>query len=187
MWRATAVFLVLAAGGATAQAYDDAVVLKGRTAAAALDETLASRIARSLRDSGPEGAMSVCAWQARALADEVGQKEGVTVRRTSLKLRNPLNAPDAYEKEVLARLSADALRGDLSDESIDERRADGRKVYRYVKPLVAGPLCIKCHGGAGDIPEGIRKMIEDRYPDDAATGYRDGDLLGIVSVVIPAD
>lgn len=181
-----AVFVILAAGGGTVHAYDDAVLLRGRSAAAALNETLGTRMTRSLRDSGPEGAMSVCAWQARALADEVGQKDGVTVKRTSLKLRNPVNAPDAYEKELLTRLAARAREGDLPEESLDERRENGLTVYRYAKPLVATPLCITCHGRAGEIPEAVRKMLETRYPGDAATGYGAGDFVGIVSVVIPA-
>ncbi len=181
------VCLLLAAGGGTVQAYDEAVLSKGRAAASALSDTLRTRMSRSLRDSGPEAAMSVCAYQAQALADEVASNEGVKVRRTSLKLRNPENAPDAYEKELLARLSARAREGDLPDESLDEGRENGRKVYRYAKPLVASPLCITCHGRAEQIPEDVRKMLETRYPQDAATGYADGDFLGIVSVVIPAE
>ncbi len=186
--RTTAVvLLVLAAGGGAAQAYDEAVLLKGRAAAAALNETLEKRMARSLKESGPEGAMSVCAWQARALADEVGQKEGVTVKRTSLRLRNPANAPDAYERDMLARFTERAREGDLPDETLDERLENGRTVYRYAKPLVARPLCLTCHGPAGEIPGEVRKQLESRYPEDAATGYAAGELLGIVSVVIPAN
>ena len=181
------VCLLLAAGGGTVQAYDEAALSKGRAAASALDDMLRTRMSRSLKDSGPAGAMSVCAYQAQALADDVARKEGVTIRRTSLKLRNPKNAPDAYEKELLARFSARAREGDLPDESMDERRENGRKVYRYAKPLVAVPLCITCHGRPEEIPEDIRKMLESRYPEDAATGYADGDFLGIVSVVIPAE
>lgn len=187
MRTGAAVLLLLAAGGGTVQAYDDAVLSKGRAAASALDDMLRTRMSRSLRDSGPAAAMLVCAYQAQALANEVASKEGVKVRRTSLKLRNPENAPDAYEKELLARLSARAREGVLPDESLDERRENGRKVYRYAKPLVAGPLCITCHGRADEVPGEVRKMLEIRYPEDAATGYGDGDFLGIVSVVIPAE
>lgn len=182
-----AVFLLIAAGAGTVQADDDAALLKGRAAATALNETLGTRISRSLKDSGPEGAMSVCAWQAQALANEVGEREGVKVKRTSLRLRNPANAPDAYEKDLLARLAARAREGDLPDESLDERRENGRTVYRYAKPLVVGPLCINCHGRPGEISEEVRKVLETRYPEDAATGYAAGDLRGIVSVVIPAN
>ncbi len=186
MRNALVVFALLAAGGGTVLADDDAARMKGRAAAAALDETLVTRITRSLKDSGPQGAMSVCAWQARALADEVGERQGVTVKRTSLRLRNPANGPDAYETELLAGFAARAREGDLPDESLDERRENGRTVYRYSKPLVVGPLCLVCHGRAGEIPADVRKMLEERYPEDAATGYAEGELRGIVSVVIPA-
>ena len=186
MRKALVVFVLLSAGGGTVLADDDAARLKGRAAAAALNETLVARMTRSLRDSGPEGAMSVCAWQARALADEVGQREGVTVKRTSLRLRNPANGPDAYEKDLLARLAARARAGDLPDESLDERRENGRAVYRYARPLVVGALCLTCHGRPAEIPAEVRKMLDNRYPEDTATGYAEGELRGIVSVVIPA-
>ncbi|MGE5190491.1 MAG: DUF3365 domain-containing protein [Gemmatimonadota bacterium] len=186
MRAATVVFLLFAAGAGTVHAYDEAALLKGRTAAAALAETLAARMARSVKESGPAAAMAVCVYQARALADEVAARQRVEVRRTALRLRNPANAPDDFEQGVLARFVADAREGTLPEELLDERRVSGRKVYRYAKPLVAGPLCITCHGRAEKIPEDVRKVLETRYPDDAATGYREGDFMGIVSVVIPA-
>ncbi len=181
------VCLLISAGGGTVRADYDAALLKGRSAATALTDTLGTRMARSIKESGPEGAMSVCAWQARALADEVGRKEGVTVKRTALRLRNPANAPDAYEKELLARLAARARAGDLPDESLDQRNEGGRAVYRYAKPLSVGPACLACHGRDGEIPGEVRKLLETRYPEDAATGYAEGEFRGIVSVVIPAN
>lgn len=187
MRMAATVFLLIAAGGGSVHAYDEAALLKGRTAAAALNETLRARMAQSLKGSGPRAAMSVCAYQAQALAQEVGRNEAVTVKRTSLRLRNPANAPDDYEKGLLARFSAESRDGKLPDEYLDERRESGRKVFRYAKPLVASSLCINCHGRGEEIPEDVRRMLEARYPDDAATGYREGEFLGIVSVIIPAE
>src|SRR5512145_859938 len=159
MRTTAAVLLLLAAGGGTAHAYDDATLLKGRTAAAALDETLGSRLARSLKESGPAGAMAVCAYQAQALAAEVGKKEGVTIRRTSLRLRNPANAPDAYERELLARFASEAAAGELPGETLDRRVENERTVYRYAKPLVVGRLCIACHGPAAELPEDVRRVL----------------------------
>lgn len=186
--RAVAVLcLLVATGGEMAQAYDEAAILKGRNAAAAFSETLGTRMARSIKESGPVATMYVCIYQAQALADEVATRQGVEVRRTALRLRNRANAPDDFEQALLTRFVADAREGTLPEELLDERRVSGRRVYRYAKPLVAGPLCITCHGRADEIPEEVRKMLDARYPDDAATGYREGDLLGIVSVIIPAE
>ena len=42
-------------------------------------------------------------------------------------------------------------------------------------------------GRAEEIPGEVRRMLETRYPADAATGYKVGDFRGIVSVVIPAE
>lgn len=183
----TAVFLLVAAAGGTAQAYDEAAILKGRAAAAALSETLAERMARSIKGSGPGATMSVCVYQAQALVDEAWMRHGVKVRRTALRLRNPANAPDDFEQALLARFVADAREGTLPEELLDERRENGRRVFRYAKPLVATRLCVVCHGRAEEISEEVRRVLATRYPDDAATGYREGDFMGIVSVVIPAE
>ncbi len=187
MRTAVGVLLMLAAGGGTVHADDYNALLKGRAAAAALGETLDGRLAKSLKDSGPAGAMSVCAYQAQALADESGKAEGVTVRRTSLKLRNPANAPDTFEKEMLVRFAADASAGVLPEETLEQRWDNGRKIYRYAKPLLVAQMCISCHGRPEDISEDARKFLETRSPEDAATGYRPGELRGSVSVVIPAE
>lgn len=177
-------FLVLAG---SALAYDSAAMEKGRAAARALDETLKKKMSASMREVGPSGALAVCTYQAQALAGEVEANQGVRVRRTSLKLRNPRNAPDAYEKELLIRLEGLRREGNLPVEVLEERRTSDGRVYRYAKPLLVEPMCLTCHGRGEEIPGDVRRELEVRYPKDTATGYKLGDLGGIVTVVVPAE
>ncbi len=182
---AAAVVVLLVAGGGTVQAYDEEALSKARAAADTLNVTLRARMARTVMDSGPVAAIYVCAYQAKTLADAAAARYGVSARRTALRLRNRANAPDDYDQALLARFVADFREGTLPDELMDEVRENGRTVYRYAKPLVADRLCITCHGRAEQIPAEVRKVLETRYPDDAATGYGEGDFVGIVSVVVP--
>jgi len=174
------------ASPAASMTEEERALLKGRVAASALSDTLREKLMASMKDSGPEGAMKVCSYQAQALTREVWEKQGVRVGRTSLKLRNPKNAPDAWERQVLGRLQEQAADGKLPDEVFEATEVEGKKVFRYAKPLNIGPACIGCHGNRSQVPEEVRERLKERYPLDQAVGYGPGDLRGLVSVVIPS-
>lgn len=168
-------------------AYDTEALEKGRAAARALNDRLRTKLLSTMEAGGPASGVVVCEYQAQALTNEVQRTLGVRVKRTSLKIRNPRNAPDEYERDLLIRLAEKHRQGMLPVEIMEERREGGQRVFRYAKPLVAASFCITCHGRAEEIPPDVRSELEIRYPDDNATGYREGDLRGIVSVIIPAE
>jgi len=166
---------------------EERAILKGRSAAAVLSDTLRGKLVDSMKAGGPSGAMKVCSYQAQALTREVEEREGVRVRRTSLKLRNPKNAPDEWERQVLSRLQEQARAGKTPEEVFEAAEEEGKKVFRYAKPLMVGPACIACHGSGAEISAQVRSMLQERYPEDRATGYKPGDFRGIVSAVVPAE
>ena len=168
-------------------AYDPVALEKGRRAAHELDDTLNRKLEVSMRETGPVWGVIVCSYQAEALTKDVAENLGVRVKRTSLKLRNPKNAPDDYERSLLSRLAGMQERGMLPVEVMEEVREGEERVFRYAKPLVVTSLCLTCHGKGEEIPPEVREELEIRYPGDAATGYSEGELRGIVSVVIPAE
>ncbi len=178
------VFLFLSG---TSSAFDSGAMEKGREAARVLNRTLRAKMSASMQEVGPSGTLAVCYYQAQALAGEVEANQGVRVRRTSLRLRNPRNAPDPYERDLLVRLGKLHQEGKLPPEVFEEQYAEGKRIYRYAKPLLVESLCLTCHGRGEEIPEEVRRELEIRYPDDGATGYRTGELRGIVSVVIPKE
>ena len=175
------------AGPAAAMTEEERALLKGRTTASALSDSLREKLVASMKESGPEGAMKVCSYQAQALTQEVGEKQGVRVGRTSLKLRNPKNAPDAWERRVLARLQEQAVEGKLPDEVFEAAEMDGKKVFRYAKPMKIIPTCIGCHGNTSQVSPEVQRILAGRYPSDRATGYKPGEFRGIVSAVVPSD
>ena len=102
-----------------------------------------------------------------------------------LKNRNPRNAPDAWERQVLQQWERDLQAGKPIGEVAQWRTERGQRVYRYMRPItVAMPLCLECHGDPKAIKPEVRRLIRQNYPNDKATGYKLGDLRGAFSITI---
>ena len=53
-----------------------------------------------------------------------------------------------------------------------------------MRPLIVAPVCIICHGPKETMAPEVKRMLTERYPEDRATGFQDGDLRGAISVKI---
>lgn len=110
-------------------------------------------------------------------------KTNIRIKQTSLKIRNPQNTPDEWEKEALERFEIpDYPKGVPITEVVT---AGGESVYRFIKPIYVGKACLRCHSEKLEIPKDIRDYLERHYPSDAATGYKEGELRGGISITIP--
>lgn len=165
------------------QAQDDAWLQRARAAADALFARLLERLNTEYQQGGAERGVQVCAEVAQSLTGQIGREQGVQIRRVSLKNRNPRNAPDAWERQVLQRWERELEAGKEIGEVAEWRTERGGRVYRYMRPIkIAMPLCLECHGT--QIKPEVRRLIRERYPNDKATGYQLGDLRGAFSVKI---
>lgn len=100
----------------------------------------------------------------------------LSFRQTSLKYRNPVNKPDTYETEVLKMLDSGELPADqLYTQRVTED--DGTIYLRMYKPLIISQSCMLCHGE----PDTIPPLITELYEEDLATGYKIGDIRGVIS------
>jgi hypothetical protein len=157
------------------------VLDRARTAADVLTGELVARLRQELDAGGPTQALQVC----KVVAPRIAQSHStptMTVRRVSLKVRNPGDRPDAFEAEKLLELEGLHARGELPTEVMEVRSEDGRRTLRYLRPIVLAGPCMNCHGDAEAIDPGVRPLIQEMYPEDQATGYQVGDLRGAVSV-----
>jgi hypothetical protein len=146
---------------------------------------------RTLEDQlaagGPIRAIAVCADTAQVMTEAIGKKSALAIRRVSDRWRNPLNEPDGFERSVLT-LFAEALRETTLTDASEHSEAvleDGRRIFRYLKPIRIVGMCTACHGEPSRMDPALREVIRDRYPDDRATGYAIGDLRGAVSIRVP--
>jgi hypothetical protein len=73
---------------------------------------------------------------------------------------------------------------EMKNEYVEVIDEGGQKYLRYMRPLVAVPLCINCHGPKEGIPTDVKTILAEKYPEDRATGFLVGDLRGAISVKI---
>lgn len=162
-----------------------AVLELGSSASQALMGTLVTQLTSAMQEGGAANAVDFCSTSALELTAGVAQEQGLDVKRTSMKYRNPANAPDEDETEALRYYeSALAETGVLPGPWVQKA---GRDEYRFYKPLTVAPPCLNCHGSAEEIDPAVQAILEDRYPEDLATGYALGDFRGVVRVSVPAD
>lgn len=156
-----------------------------RGACQALASRLMSALQASLKEGGPKAAISICRDQAPKLAAEVSREKECTVRRTSLKTRNPKNAPDPWERRVLEAFQKQVADGEdpAGLEFSEVVREGGAPVLRYMKAITAGGPCQACHGRS--LAPEVSAALHAAYPEDRATGYDSGDLRGAFSVRKP--
>lgn len=174
---------------ATAQVVQDsalraAVVAEAQPVAGALMQTLSGQLRSAMEEGGPVGAMEFCNVQALPLTRQVSREQGMTVGRTSLRLRNPDNAPDAAATAALALFAERTREAGTVPDPLVQRLPDGD--YRFYQPLMAQPLCTSCHGAPDALAPGVADALARLYPDDRATGYLEGDWRGLLHVTVPA-
>ena len=148
-------------------------------------QTLKGELQAGMKEGGPVNAISVCNLSAPGIANTYSVRNGWDVGRTSLKLRNPDNAPDAWERKVLESFDERKRAGEdpAKMEHYEVVRKDGISEFRYMKAIPTAPLCLACHGEQLDSI--TRTRIEKLYPRDQALGYKQGDIRGAFTITQP--
>lgn len=132
----------------------------------------------AMENGGPVNAIGACNEKAPGIAQQASAASGWAVGRTSLKLRNGNNKPDAWELATLKEFEARKAGGEKPDtiakaEVVDE---NGQKTFRFMKAIGTGPVCLNCHGS--DLKPEVAAKLDGLYPDDQARGFSKGDIRG---------
>lgn len=139
---------------------------------------LKTELQKGMKSGGPVNAIGVCNEKAPGIAQAVANGSGWSIGRTSLKLRNPDNHPDAWEQQVLQQfekqLAEGADPGKLEFSQVLE--LNGRKQFRYMKAIPTGKVCLNCHGS--EIKPEVTAKLDQLYPANQARGFRLGQLRG---------
>jgi hypothetical protein len=177
--------VLLVAFSPSAQAQNDDVKSRSDTARAAAAEfgkRLLGELQKAITAGGPVAAIEVCNLEAPEIAAAVSKEKGMSVRRTSLKLRQPANKPDDWELKQLQRFEERKAAGEnpAMIEVGEFVESGGKRQFRYMKAIPTGELCLTCHGGA--IAPEVSARLKALYPNDAATGFKSGDLRGAFTI-----
>ena len=113
---------------------------------------------------------------------QLNEQLGWRVARTSLKVRNPLNTADEWEKQVLQRFEDNKAKG-ISIQKLELTeiiKQDEHTIFRYMKAIPVSPVCLGCHGE--NISSAVQEKLKNLYPQDNATGFKVGDIRGAFSI-----
>lgn len=169
---------LLGQGGMVMADDPSTLVTEARGVVQQFSAALGKELKSALETGGPIAAIEVCNLKAPGITEQVGGATGWQVGRTAIKLRNPGNSPDDWEKAVLTSFSGRAAAGeDLAKvEQADIVVKDGHRVFRYMKAIPTAELCVTCHGAS--ISPDIKARLDKLYPSDQARGFSPGSLRG---------
>ncbi len=179
-----AILLISFSGCGESVPKDEEIAAVTRQIADDFMEELKTELMTALNDTvaGTVGAINVCSEKAPEISARYSSLPGVTVKRTSKRLRNPNNAPDEYEARILDTL--ESRPAFASQDHYEWETTGDQKVFRYVTGIKVGSLCLKCHGNPEKMEEEVKEAIAAKYENDQATGFRLDEFRGILSVTL---
>ena len=156
-----------------------------RDATRQLASSLKSKLKHTLQTGGPVEAISVCNLEAIKISTEISKDFGWQVGRTSLKIRNPSNAPDDWERKILLSFEQQKASGVDSKnlEAYEIIKDEQGKWFRYMKAIPTAEVCLICHGET--IAPPVQQKLISLYPNDHATGYKVGEIRGAFTIKQP--
>ncbi len=153
---------------------------KGKQITQATFAELSGQLSQAIEEGGVPNAIKYCNVVAYPLVDSLSQVHDAVIRRTSLKVRNPKDAPTEAEKVMLQTYHERAGAGEEPKPHVKQLE-EGR--IAFYAPIKIQPLCLNCHGKVGkDVKQEHYDLIKQLYPEDEATGYELGELRGMWSI-----
>ncbi len=178
-------FAVIISGCSGKTEINETVKNEMRTAAKGFMSELKNILVPNLKNGGPVKAIAVCADTAQLLTKNYTEKTKLEIKRVSLKARNIKNQPDAFEKGILIKFDKMKVKNELVPETevFETTEIKGEKVIRYMKPIITQTVCLNCHGDDNQINPEVIKLLNEKYPNDLARNYKEGDVRGAISIV----
>ncbi len=158
----------------------DAYREKGLLISKSTGTELSGTLTKKMKSGGLVEAVEFCNSAALPLTQQMSDTHGAAIKRTSLKIRNPLNKPSENEVAILKEFQANLDRGISLDPIV---RLDQNRIPNYYAPIFVEKKCLICHGRLDqELSRAADSIIKSRYPNDLATGFKEGDLRGVWSI-----
>ena len=185
MGRIKAGWLALGVLVTTAHAESNEDLLEARQVSMALGGALKQALVTAMKEGGPLAAIEVCHVSAMPITEHISEGTEWNLRRTSEKVRNPRNVPGDWERQQLEHFQRQLDNGASPEqlEVLEVVSRDGKSVQRYMKAIMVEAPCLACHGSS--VSEPVSEALQQRYPNDQATGYQPGELRGAFSLQRP--
>ena len=147
--------------------------------------SLQGELFAAMKSGGPVMAVDVCRVKAPRIAIDTAAGTPWKIARTSAKVRNPANAPDAWEAGKLEEFRKRFAGGEelAAIESWEVVEVEGRATFRYMKAIGTTSPCLNCHGVS--LKPEIAAKVKELYPEDEAVGFASGQLRGAFTLSRP--
>jgi hypothetical protein len=148
---------------------------------------LVTETTRELATKETSQAVAILHLKNMALPKQVmGRPKVTAVKRTSLMLRDPRNAPDGAEIAALKKIRAQLIAGDTPDRVIVQKIEIPQKPveWRVYRPIAASKSCLACHGDPAKFSPGVKEALDNLYPGDKAVDYAAQEWRGVIRVTL---
>jgi len=140
---------------------------------------LSTALGGAIKEEGFDGAVNFCSLEALSITRQSSEKYGSMIRRVSNKYRNPANQPDSLETFALNILEKSNANHFLVNDTEN-------KIVNVFLPIRVKDACLNCHGDMNkDINPKTMSVINQKYPNDLAVGYKLDELRGAWSIKLP--
>lgn len=175
---ATALLLLICFLGVEAQAQTPHPIAQAVQAAEEVDAMRRRLAPQTLRQKEvSETTFGQVCKPVGARAEQIAQEKGWQFLQMAEKFRNPSHKADKGATRAIERFKSEpSLQGFWIRTEAPEEPG-----IRYFRRITVEKACLACHGEKENRPEFIRK----KYPEDQALGFKEGDLRGIYSILIP--
>lgn len=153
---------------------------KGKEITGATANSLMKNLSEKMEKGGIAEAVPFCNTMAHPLTDEMANKYDASIKRTSLSVRNEKNQPNEAELKILHQFETSFSNNEPLKPVVN---LDESGKPHYYGPILLQKKCLACHGTVGqEVHIKTDSIIKSYYPNDKATGYKEGDLRGIWSI-----
>jgi hypothetical protein len=161
-----------------------ALAEEAKTAIKMYGGQLKTELQTAMQAGGPINALTACQIKAPEVATSVSASQQLQISRVSLRNRNPvMGMPSEWQAQVLNDFEARKVKGEALESLVYSElvESNGKQEYRFMKAIPTEAMCLTCHGS--DISPAIMTRLTELYPQDKATGFKEGDLRGAFVVV----
>ena len=151
-----------------------AALKHGDSVVVVAQQQLDARLAEQLAQGGVAAAIPYCQPENYEEVEALQHKFGAIAHRTSTRLRNPQNQPDARIAKELQQYAG-------SGKQEPQVVALNEEELLYTAPIyIRNESCLRCHGTPGqELAEADYTLIKQQYPEDKAINYKMGDQRGL--------
>lgn len=143
-------------------------------------QQLLQTVQQAVASGGPTAAIEACQVLAPRITEE-HSKTPWRIGRTSLRLRNPANQADSWERQVLEDFARRSQAGEPLAQMRQAAVVDGE--FRYMQAIATGEPCLACHGS--QIKPPLVALLDQHYPQDQARDFQPGELRGAFTLRRP--